>query len=338
MKKILSLLLVVGLVTITATAQNKLPIKSQDALREYALGKVVRGFRDVTANSMIWSQDKPTWIEVRGNGAEDVLNKLFDTELLYSLANSLDKINGRVWLYDGDDNLLFFGSAEYLASVIGKDGPQYNIWVQRIPLLENVQSAEVFALSEDGTTMRRYDVALDQNGHILFDPWMSGAPNGILSVRFKDGTVMTFNLWNPVEDQPDALVEGNPTWKIDGHYVIPPSEKSLVNVTIVEAWTLPTIYLEAKANQSFRLDVLGVVQLDGTTTFERPMFSTYTQVDGPLSGAGPMANNQPTVVQFPVAGIYRVRFDWKHFGKPYALYTGPDGGDGKDVVTPVVGF
>lgn len=336
MKKILGLVLTLSLLAITAGAQDTLPIQGQDTLRNYALGQGVRGFRDVQAPSMVLIDGKPNWVEVTGTCAEDVLTKLFDAELQYSLVNTNDTVTGRVWLYDKDDNLLFFGDASYLISALGKDGPTYNIWMQRIPLpLDDVEWAEILALAEDGVTANHSYPEI-RNGHIMFDPWMSGAPNGILLVRTKNGTFLKYNLWNPVQNKPDGVTERNPNWKIDGHYVVEPSEKDVVMVQVMEAWTAPTVYLTAKKGQKFKLDVLGVIQNGGPASFERPLSYTHEQQDGPWAGAGKMESNQPTTVSFPTDGIYRIQFDWNLFAQPQSLYTGPYGdGGGKVIAVPV---
>jgi hypothetical protein len=332
MKKILSLL--VGMLVATvAAAQNSLPIQSQDVLREYALGKVAYGYRDVVAASMIQVPDQPTWTSAEGVGAEDVLSKLFGTELQYSLINMDDVVTGRVWLYDQNWNLLFFGVADYLVKEVGKAGPEYKIWMQSIPLLENVQSAEILALGEDGVTLHRYYPEI-RNGRVMFDSGMSGAPNGILVVRFEDGSVMSYKLWNPEAQDPNVIAEGYESWKIDGHYVIPATEKDVVLVSIFELWTKPTVYLEVKkAGQKFKFDVIGAVQVDGTAVvLERPLSLIYTkqEADGSWVGSEDMLPNQPTTVTFHKVGIYRILFDWNKFGQANTLYTGPFG-DGKGI-------
>ena len=122
-------------------------LKSQDRLREYALGKVVRGYRDVTSSTLVPGETPNTrYVEVLGNGAEDVLKKLFDTALVFRIANIQDKIVGRVWLYDAESKLLFFGQTEYFVATVGKTGPQYDIWQQEAPLMQDIVSAEILAL------------------------------------------------------------------------------------------------------------------------------------------------------------------------------------------------
>lgn len=314
---------------VSALGQN-LPIASQDALREYALGHVVRGVRGVTSDSLIPLDGHPTSIEVRGEGAEEVLNSLFNTEIVYALANPDDQITGNVWLYDRDGYLVFWGFAQYkMSEASGKGGgPEYKIYLQHVPLpLDNVQVAEVLVLGEDGTTANRFPLEVF-SGHPVLHPMMTGASNGILSVRFRDGSVATYNLASPAPKVPGAIGE-IANWKVDGHYVFPPAPlKEVISVKIVET-ILPTLLVEVKAGQVITLDVVGVVQKDGNTFFERPTSFIHTQVDGSFDGVGPMSEVGPTQVIFPAGGKQRLRFIWRNFGEPNSLYTGPtDGGKG----------
>ena len=322
----LCLAVVAGVLTVLGQPQP-LPIKSHDALREYALGQVVRGFRDVTATSMVRLDNQPTWMEVKGTSAENVLDRLFGTEIIYSIANPLDQIEGRVWLYDKSDNLLFFGSARYTAADLGKVGPSYSIWMQDIPLpLENVQQAEVLVLNADGITVRRQNVRVDRQGHPLFGQYLAGAPNGILSVRFQDGSVMTYELWNPVGEKPTSVTESGPSWKIEGHHVVTASEKPETRIVkIIETWARPTVLLNVTSIGDIIFDVMGIVQ-DGGVSFERPTSMEVIRLgpDGKTAESGTVVLNttSPTTLRVD-AGQYRIRFNWVKFGQPNTLYDGP---------------
>jgi len=302
-----------------------LPIQSQDVLRECALGKVVRGSRMVDSPSMVWDKNTFASFEAEGNGAESVLDKLFGVQFQFSLSNPGDLVEGHVWLYDAQDNLLFYGRTEYRLADLDKNGPSYGIWMQYIPILSGVQSAEVLVLDKDGITVRREPLEV-RNGEILFPPWMSGVSNGILSARFKDGQVMTWNLWAPEGQTPGVFSETG-SWKIEGHYVFSPSDKDVILVKIIETWLRPTVLITVKAGQSVRFDVSGLVQSDGQTYFESPLSGVFQQVDGPWAGAFNLG--QEFNIVFPAPGQYRLRFDWKEFGLPGRLYDGPteSGGD-----------
>jgi hypothetical protein len=311
----------------TITTAGRTPTAAEalqggDTLREYALGQVVHGYRDVTSESLVYVPNQPTWVEAKGTSAEDVLDKLFKTEIIYELANPSDKIHGRIWLYDGNDRVLFYGSSEYFAADIGKVGPVYSIWIQNVPLFNNVQFAEILALNADGVTADRIQMGL-VNDQISFSSGFAGVPNGILSIRFKDNTVVTYNLWEPVAKAPAGIEESSPTWQISGHHVIPATEKDVVLVSFIETWELPTVYIPLKATQSIKFDVLGVVYVNGVATFERPISYKFTMENGSLSGDGLMAGDQPTLVKIPAAGKFRIKFDWNKYGKPGAIYTGP---------------
>jgi hypothetical protein len=339
MKKIISVIALIATMAVTAFAIEPptaivvpLPIKSQDVLREYALGKAVSGYRDVSADSMVFVQDQPTWVQVRGNSAEDVLDKLFSTEIVYKLANKLDQITGRVWLYDEFGNLLFYGSSQYFEIDLQKGpGPTYNIWMQSIPILNNVLSAEILVLGEDGKTVRKEQVGITQDGQVQFNAYYSGVTNGILSIKFKDGTLATYNLWAPVANTPSDLSE-SANWKIEGHYVVPPSEKDMIVVDILETWTLPTALIDCKAGQVIRFNVIGILNINGVTSAERPIRAILTPVGNESWSAGwPMSPDGPTEIKPLVSGQNRVHFEWDKYGKPGMLYTGPIEVGGKGI-------
>ena len=336
MKKIISVIALIATMAVAVLAIEPptpisvpLPIKSQDVLREYAMSHVVRGFRDVESPSMIYVPGQPTYVEVRGASAEDVLKKLFDKEIVYRLANEGDKITGNVWLYDESDNCVFYGYAQYDITVLQKGpGPEYKIWMQNNPILSNVQSAEIIVLGEDGVTVRKESLTVNLSGQVMFESYYAGAPNGILSVKFKDGTLATYNLWEPVANTPSDLSE-SANWKIEGHYVVPASDKDVVVVDILETWTLPTVLIDCKVGQKFRFNVLGLVTVNGISSFERPTSVTLTPVGNETwATVGPMSSDSPTEVTPLVAGKNRVHFGWDNFGKPGMLYTGPTDGKG----------
>lgn len=320
------IILMTGIVSKSQTPPI-LPIQSQDALRNYALASVTHGSRWVNAESMDWNYPgKISNAEVTGNGAEAVLDKLFGVEFVYRLTNQKDEINGGVALYDNSNNLVFYGQAKYTAASLAKEKPQYNIWMQEISLLDldNVQSAEVLALDEDGVTARRYQLQVEQ-GHPRFQPYMSGAPNGLLAVRFNNGTVVTYQLANPVGQVPETETDGSSSWKIEGHYVLKTGADPEPRVVIVEPWIRPTVLLTVTtfSERIITFDVSGLVQMDGKTSFERPSAIVVTQVNGPFSGKIITSSDKPVDVAFK-NGTYRVLFEWKSFGQPNTLYTGPE--------------
>ncbi len=331
-KSIISL--VAGLLafaSVSVSAVVTLPIGSRDQVREYALDTVVRGFRDVTSPSLVQIKGEPTYVEVSGNGAEDVLNKLLAEQINFDMVNINDTIVGRVWLYNANDRLVFYGNSYYTTATVGKEGPTYNIWMQSISLpIYDVVSAEILVLNEDGQTTRTEQVRIE-NGQPIFQEWMAGANNGILSVRLKDGSVATFNLWNPVAVDPATISESSAGWNIPGHHVIPPSPANELLVNFVEVWELPTALLEVNATQLVKFDVLGMVTVDGRSTFERPTTIHFMQIDGGTwEGVAPSFSDSPTTIKLPATGKYRVRFEWANFGRQTTIYSGPvDDGGGK---------
>ncbi|MFA6273199.1 MAG: hypothetical protein WC673_01775 [Candidatus Paceibacterota bacterium] len=310
-------------------------IQSQDALRNYALDIARFGTRSVNAPTLDWNWvGNINYTNATGAYGEQILDKLFNAEFVYRLTNPEDKISGYVYLYDakfGNDNnpnMLFFGNASYTLADLKVSKPQYNIWMQSIPLpLSNVSSAEVLALDEDGKTARRESLDIN-NGQPKLNPWFAGAPNGILAVKFQDGSLVTYDLASPTGEVPVGSHE-SAAWKVDGHYVYKTGEKP-TRVKIIETWQRPSVLLEATAPQYIVIDVLGIVQMDGKTIFERPVSMEVTRQDSGETATVVLNNEMtdPPKVLFP-AGQFRIRFNWTNFGKPNNIYTGPtDGGKG----------
>ena len=323
-----------------------LPVGSADILRNFALGQVTHGSRVVTAPSLDYQwPESITYTSVIGSGAEEVLDKLFDVEFKYRLINPVDTVTGYVYLYDTEDNLLFYGIANFTAADLEKGKPQYNIWMQEIPLtgLKDIESAEVLAIDEKGQTARRYPLNI-KNGHPLFPPWMAGAPNGIMVIRSKDGLLTRYDLSNPVTETPGTTTEGESAWKIDGHYVFGKfncpvgtcSSPATVTVKITELWTRPTVLLRFTEGQIIIFDVMGFVQNQGGTNFERPFGFRLEQVNGPLAGGGILSTTESTQVSLPTSGDYRIYFEWKEFGESGTLYTGPEFPEKSEVISTSV--
>lgn len=302
-------------------------IQGEDLLRNYALSTVVSGSRHLYSPSMDWNYaDSFTSTNVVGTSAEDVLDKLFAAEFKYRISNPADHIEGYVYLYDDVGNLVFYGYARYFLVDLEKGvGPQYNIWLQDISLLSNADSAEILVLGEDGSTARH--IPLDvKSGKIQFPQHYAGAPNGILAVRFNDGTTTTYRLEKPSAQNPGLTTEGDvPLWSVDGHYRIVSSGGGIpLKVKIVALYTRPTVTLTVKAGDVVEFDVTGYVQDNGREYFERPWGLFLPEVITPIL----LNEDGPTTITFPTSGTFRLRFAWDQFGKPHTIYSGPSGGGG----------
>lgn len=344
---------IVGLVTIILMAlgfnlnsawAQPLPIQSRDDLRQFALTSVVRGGRSVDCPSMVWNDPGMlVHTEQVGTSAEEVLDKLFNVELHFKVSNPTDKVNGWVWLNDSKGRLLFYGHTDYLANQMEKGfKPQYNIWMQNTPILEGVESAEVLILNEDGITTRRERLKVEQGG-ALFPEGMSGAMNGILAVRFTDGTVRTWNLWKPLGGTPGITTE-SADWKIDGHYNYNEVAGD-TTVKVIETYLRPTVRLNVSKMCNVTFDILGIYYDDNGPAFERPlsMEVTYTALDGVQQETTvELSIDKPSTFGFGKFGEYRFRFNWINFGKPDRIYSGPSdgggGGGGMGVVATPVGY
>ncbi len=307
-------------------------VASRDILRNCALGQVVRGFRAVSATTMVTDR---SYVEATGTSAEDVLDKLFETEIVYSLINPEDVVTGNIWLYGTNNVMVFYGYAQYKGvDIANGSSPQYRLWMQHIPLpLWGVESAEVLIFGEDGRTVDRINLSVN-NGQPLFQEWLTGATNGMLSVKFStDGYIATFWLANPKQNTPN-VVGDKASYVIDGHHIVDRSPSMDLALKFVEPWTLPTILVRVTTSgQRLILDAGGLVQEGGGTYIEKPTAVFITRADGTSAiGEIPVGQTGISTISFSQIGDYRLWCKFSNFGKPGMLYTGPR--DGKGSVGP----
>ncbi len=345
---------VIGLAAICAYAQM-LPIQDPAESRNYGLSISKFGTRSVGADTMNWSYPGAvTYTTATNQYGEAVLDQLFNTEFVYQLANPGDIISGYVYLYDkpfdqtgvNQPNLLFYGTVQYtLADLATGKKPSYSLWQMYLPLpLSNVASAEILALNTNGVTADRIQLIV-KDGHPLFPSWYSGAPNGLLSVRFNNGSLMTYMLANPTGHLPKGSVE-DANWTIPDHYAYTSGRTNTPNIKIIAVFNRPSVFVDVQVLKSYPVDVMAMVQLpNGQIIFVRPpAILIQSQNGGPETRI--TLPDQPTTIQLPL-GQWRARFDWQDgVLEPGLLYTGPSdgvgttpvssGGGGSSPVTPSV--
>ena len=289
----------------------------------------------MSAPSLVKMQGTQPYAFVNAVGAEDVIQKLLAQDIIYGLLNPDDEILSEIYLYDANGNNTFYGQARYkMDQVNGKgSGPAYAIWMQYAPILSNVSSAKVLVTDDKGQTKDTIDLDVTKGGEILFRSYLSGAPNGLLVVTFKDGNIKTYRL-----SDPKALVFGytddasrNTPFQIDGHHVFRHADANVVHIDFVEIYHRPTVYLEYAKGQNLVVNVQGLLQDTGVTIVERPSALVFVSVDGKISGTQPLNTDSATTITLPGEGKYRIRFEWNKFGQPNTLYysTPTDGGGGK---------
>lgn len=314
--------------TVTAQLPTSLPmVTGPDAMRNYALGIVKSGSRYVSSPSMNWNWSESfTYTNVSAGYAEKVLDGLFSTEFRYRLLNTNDLINGHVWLYDAPGSLIFYGRADYTLADLNNGSPQYNIWLQGIPLpVTNVYSATILALDADGRTANQSSLSVDHTGRPIFN-WGAGCSNGVLAIILNDGTAASYSLYDPAAMGTTTSVEQQVAWKIEGHYPVKTTPGMTNTVKIIEIWNRPTVLLEVATNTPSTLvivDVVGLIQENGTS-FERPYALEFTPIEGGEPYELPLNTTKPSLVEFP-SGTCRLVFKWRKFGQPGLLYTGPYG-------------
>ncbi|MEN9613767.1 MAG: hypothetical protein RLZZ347_74 [Candidatus Parcubacteria bacterium] len=299
-------------------------IAGSDNLRNYALKQVKRGFISLSSISMDYTyKGGVTSAEVVGDYAEEVLAKLGAVEFVFRLTNPDDAVNGYLYLYDANNNLLFYGSTQFKLADLANGKPKYSIWIQEIPLSTGVVSAEVLALNPDGTTGGQVNrLRVNDNGQLLFQPWMAGVGNGLLVVKYKDGDVLTYRLANPENESTPSVSSESSEFSIQGHYVF--KDPSPRKIKILALWDRPTVFLEltVESPMSIEFDIAGVIQKGSEIQFERP---TAIIAEG---WSVKLFQDVTTNMALP-KGKYRFKFQWKEFGSPGLLYTGPsDNGKG----------
>jgi hypothetical protein len=229
-----------------------------------------------------------------------------------------------MWLYDQDGNNTFFGYSSFTASSRATNKPIYNVSMQNFPLFTNVSSAQVLALDSDGRTATPYEVMVNSKGHVLLQGWMMGSLNGLLSVRYKDGSVTNYNLWSTNSSSPPVIVESGESAKFEGHTIAELNSTNGATLNIMEVWNLPTVYIKVPVGQSVMLNVLGLAYDQNGQYFERP-YGMTVRYDNGSEVELPLDPTQAVSTFFP-AGNYRLRFKWKEFLKPGTIYTGPGSG------------
>ncbi len=298
---------------------SPLALRSPDILRIEALGTIVKGSRYVSSESMDYNSGL-TSTNVTGNGAEDVMSKLFAVEFTYKLLNPGDTISSYIYLRDGLDNLVFYGTAEYKRD----QKPVFRVWFYQVPVFQNVESAEVLALREDGTTGRTTGLDV-KNGQVMLAPWYAGKQNAIIAVRYEDGKVATFRIDAPVATQPNVTKEGKQLWAIDGHYNYEVGTKPLI-ATIIETWTRPTLAVKSGGAFDITLDVSGLVQDDGEVYFERPAIAYVVTAFGEVQRHVLLAKGATKISVKNAGPVARIYFEWVKFALPGTIYAGPDTG------------
>lgn len=306
-------------------------VKSPDAMRQYALTIASQATRAVSSASMDWAYtNRFTSTNATGTSAEDVLGKVFAQPFVYRLTNPTDTLTGYAWVYDGNGNLLFYASTDYTQADLAKSGVQYTLWMQDIPVLNNVDSGEILVISDDGSTAQTIALAVNAQHQLTMGQWYAGVPNGILSVRFTGGTLATYELWSPTETTP-GITSDSSGFKISGHYILDGVQCptgytcSPATLKIIETYQLPTALLRLPTDQQINIDVMGLVQQNGSTWFERPYAMIVTPEGKDAGFTINLDTTAASTFQFS-AGNQRVRFLFANFGQPGKLYTGPASG------------
>ena len=298
-------------------------VQSPDLARDLVLRLGHQGSIYYYSRSTDWDYTgTQTYTNVTGKYAEDVLAQLAAFQYNIRLKNPNDIITVYAYVNSDNGDTLFYGQETFKVG----EKPKIQTWQQFVPILKNVKSAEVIPLNDDGTSGQPITMQVSSQGELLWGPWLSGAPNGLLAVRFNDGTLVTYRLSKPVGQSPIPS-GGMASLSIQGHYIFVDSDAPVID--IIEVWNRPTAYFEC-GKGFITFDIRGVVQLpDGSTMLERPSAMELTDENGNNAFQYKLSTTGPSSIPL-MSGKHRVRsFQWNLFGQPNMLYTGPtDGGKG----------
>jgi hypothetical protein len=318
-KFILAIAIAVMFITVNIFAQTDISvIQSPDLARDLGLRLSKRGSIYYSSPSIDWSYPgTQTTQDVVGQYAEDVLAQLAAFQYNFRLKNPMDDITAYVYIKDDNGIIIFYGQAIFKAG----EKPQIQMWQQWVPILNNVKSAEIIPLKEDDTSGQPIRVEVSEQGQLLWQPWISGAKNGILIVESMDGTFTSYRISSPIAQSLNPADGNSGTLNIKDHYMFGKGS----TVDIIAVWNRPTAYFEIDNMDRYAsFCVRGILQLqDGNTALEWPSSAIVTDEDG----------NNPQTIKLLEGGItriwmnsgkYRVRsFEWKNFAQPGNLYTGP---------------
>ena len=179
-------------------------------------------------------------------------------------------------------------------------------------------------MGSDGSTGYRYQLAVDNCGHALMQPWLTGSSNGLLSVLYTDGALMTYRMSEPLANTPGVVTDVG-DFSIPGHYILTSSSSSGATLKIMETWTLPTAFLDLAVSQTITIDALGILQDGNRVYFERPVSVDVWVIGSNARYTINLNLERPTPVPFS-AGKCRLKFNWVKCGQPGLLYAGPSGG------------
>ena len=305
-----------------------LPIHSQGELRSYGASIAKMGTRYGWCETSYQTQVQTNVI---GNGAEDVLDGLFEAPLPFSFWKDRNYVNENVNLYDN----IGFGYMSYFTDAL----PDYcSVWISQVPLLMlNVQSAEVHVLYDDGSVAYTNWVNM-YNGHPAIQLWMTGYENNVLVTHNWDGTTSSYNMWKPATPSAPAKkhvpVSDSP-WQIVGHHVLR-TDKVADTLKIIEIEDAdPSFLIETKHPTRIMFDVIGVYRDNDNYSMvasERPAKIVFDSLEGCMSHEPVNSkSDRPTYVTLP-KGSFRGHFEWSHFGHGKKMYTGGIG-IGKEEVT-----
>lgn len=307
----------------TASASITLPIGSEATLRNYGLDQVVYGYRVVDAVSIRPIAGGRLYVEADGDGAEDVLKKLFSQKIDYTVGTPEDEVNGYIYLYDMNDNEIFYGNASYIAKEA--KGASYEVWMEAQPLFDGVKSAKALYLDETGKTVLEEDIEVDERGTIIFDPYYATIENIIFMINFKDGTSVI--IGSDAKQKEVPVVRETASWKIDNHYVVTVGKDPASRVVnIFEQYNNPSLYLIVETDGFVTFNVSGAAYNDNSQSFIDNAYEIIVVVGGRQVDSVPI----PTTKQVPFPkGNYRLEFKFGTFGKKYNYVPAEEPGGGK---------
>jgi hypothetical protein len=227
-------------------------------------------------------------------------------------------------LVNGTGQEFFNGSVEVTATALQDGTPFVQLWMQKLPVARGASYAEILVSDEDGQTVKTKEVEVDKVGQVLFEPWMAGVSNGILSVRYQNGEVILYPLSQVGGTKPVGYSGGSGVGVAD-HYVYKiPGGINTIQIRAVN--NRPSLYIEAgEDNAKFIFDVAGLVYAPNGQYWERPIGYYVQGPSGILQGPADLPSGDGFTLSKKGMSV-RIFFEWVEFAQPGTIYTGPDGG------------
>lgn len=330
-----------SILVIQAQSANP-PIQSREVTKVASMSTVARGVIEMQSsdpNGIDYTySNSVTTVTVTGQGLRKIREQLLATPLKYRLHHTNTELYGYLSFFDSASNLLWFGFTQFSAAqAVPGFVPDYTLWMQALPILTDIASANLFITNSLGQgSVYPYDLEIS-DGRVLWPPFMSETENATLSTVQKDGALVNYPVMNPV---PKVVVPVSQTATVslenEHIYTYTANSLTLISITVSNR---PIIELKVTGGipVGVGFDIFGVSEVNGQLVTNRPTHIVFV-TEGMQPGQGdftfPLSQTEPTYFPVSSAVNYIIYFlGWPdHFDpRPLLQYGGPSqvgSGDG----------